>query len=143
MKMRVVPAALSLAFAAACMAPSQPAGTGTVTPAIQVDVGREFEIAVGQDARVQGSNIVIRFRGVTNDSRCPSDVQCVWAGNAVVNLDLSGEGLSGASLNTTLEPKSVRYGGYAIGLVGLKPVPKSGTAIPALEYVATLRVSAT
>jgi len=127
--------------AIACMTPSQPGTPGTLTPAIQAEVGREFDIAVGQEARLQGSNLVIRFRGVTNDSRCPSDVQCVWAGNAVAGFDLSGAGQSDALLNTTLDPKSVNYSGYTIALVGLKPTPKSGSNIPALEYVATLRVN--
>ena len=130
-----------LLSATACMTPSQPGTPGTLTPTIQAEVGREFDIAVGQEAKLQGSNVVIRFRGVTNDSRCPSDVQCVWAGNAVAGFDLSGAGQSDASLNTTLDPKSVSYAGYTIALVGLKPTPKSGSTIPALEYVATLRVN--
>ena len=130
-----------LLSATACMTPSQPGTPGTLTPTIQAEVGREFDIAVGQEAKLQGSNVVIRFRGVTNDSRCPSDVQCVWAGNAVAGFDLSGTGQSDASLNTTLDPKSVSYAGYTIALVGLKPTPKSGSTIPALEYVATLRVN--
>ena len=130
-----------LLSATACMTPSQPGTPGTLTPTIQAEVGREFDIAVGQEAKLQGSNVVIRFRGVTNDSRCPSDVQCVWAGNAVAGFDLSGAGQSDASLNTTLDPKSVSYAGYTIALAGLKPTPKSGSTIPALEYVATLRVN--
>jgi hypothetical protein len=127
--------------AIACMTPSQPGMPGTLTPVIQAEVGREFDLAVAQEAKVQGSNVVIRFRGVTNDSRCPSDVQCVWAGNAVAGFDLSGAGQSDASLNTTLDPRSVSYGGYTILLVGLKPAPRTGSTIPALEYVATLRVN--
>jgi hypothetical protein len=130
-----------LLLVAACMTPSQPGGTGTTTAAIQVAPGREFEIGVGQEAKVAGTSIVIRFRGVTNDSRCASDVQCVWAGNAVAGFDLSGAGQVDVSLNTTLDPKSVRYAGYTISLVGLKPIPKSGSAIPALEYIATLRLN--
>ena len=130
-----------LLSAIACMTPSQPGGSGGITPAIQVEVGREFDIAVGQEAKVEGTSVVIRFRGVTNDSRCPSNVQCVWAGNAVAGFDLRGAGTSDGSLNTTLEPKSVRYGGYTISLVGLKPIPRSGSTIPELEYVATLRVN--
>ena len=130
-----------LLFATACMTPSQPGGSGVVTPAIQISAGREFDIAVGQEAKVDGSDVVITFGGVTNDSRCASDVQCVWAGNAVAGFDLRGAGDSNASLNTTLDPKSVRYAGYTITLVGLKPIPKSGSTIPAVEYVVTLRVN--
>jgi hypothetical protein len=141
MKIRILTITLVL-VAAACMSTTQPGTSGSITPTIQVGVGSEFDISVGQQARIQGSEIVIRFRGVTNDSRCPSDVQCVWAGNAVAGFDLSGAGQSDAALNTTLDPKFVRYGGYTITLVGLKPVPKSGSAIPSLDYVATLRIAA-
>ena len=140
MKMLAVVTTLLLSVTA-CMTPSQPGGSGSVTPAIQIAVGREFDIAVGQEAKLEGSNVVIRFRSVTNDSRCASDVQCVWAGNAVAGFDLRGAGQSDAALNTTLDPKSVKYAGYTISLVGLKPIPRSGATIPALDYVATLRVN--
>jgi len=126
----------------ACAAPLQPGIPASVAPAIQVETGREFDLAVGQEARVNGTPLSIRFRSVGEDSRCPSDVQCVWAGNAVVRITLasSSGGSSEASLNTTLEPKSVVFSGYRIRMAGLKPVPRSGTAVPAAEYVVTLEV---
>ena len=123
-----------------CMTPSQPGSAGGVKTAIQVEAGKVFDLAVGQEARIQGSPVTVRFRSVAEDSRCPSDVQCVWAGNAVVKISLSsGEGPNSESaLNTTLEPKATQYGGYTIRLVGVRPTPKSGTKIPATEYIATL-----
>lgn len=134
--------ALLLALAA-CATPSQPGGAGAPATAIQVQTNRQFEIAVGQEARLEGTSIVLRFGGVANDSRCPSDVQCVWAGNALVVLSLrQGEGpATDASLNTTLDPKITKFGGYSIKLVDLKPVPNTGKAIAAGEYVATLEVN--
>jgi hypothetical protein len=45
-----------LLSAIACMTPSQPGGSGGITPAIQVEVGREFDIAVGQEATVSRGN---------------------------------------------------------------------------------------
>ena len=127
----------------ACATPSQPGGAGSPTTAIQVQPNREFDIAVGQEARLQGTDIVLRFGGVANDSRCPSDVQCVWAGNAVVGLSLrQGEAsATEAALNTTLEPKITKFGGHTIKLVGLKPMPDTGKAISGGEYVATLEVN--
>ena len=138
-KIEVV-AALLLSVTA-CMTPSQPGASGSVTPTINASMGSEFDLSVGQEAKLQGSAVVIRFRGVTEDSRCPSDVQCVWAGDAVVALSLTGAGSSDPSLHTTLDPKAVQYAGRTITLVGVKPIPRSGTKIPALEYVATLRVN--
>ena len=127
----------------ACATPSQPGGAGGPATAIQVQTNRQFEIVIGQEARVEGTAIVLRFGGVANDSRCPSDVQCVWAGNAVVGLSLrEGEGpATDAALNTTLDPKITKFGGYTVKLVDLKPVPNTGKAISGGEYVATLEVN--
>lgn len=128
---------------AACATPSQPGGAGNPATAVQVQTSREFDISAGQEAHVQGTAIVVRFRSVSNDSRCPSDVQCVWAGNAVVGLTLSqGDGpTTEASLNTTLEPQLTKFAGHTIKLVGLKPVPQSGKPIANGAYVATLEVN--
>lgn len=132
-----------MVMAAACATPSQPGGTGTPATAIQVQANREFDIASGQEAHIQGTPIVVRFRSVSNDSRCPIDVQCVWAGNAVVGLTLTlGEGPSTElSLNTGLDPKVTKLGGSTIKLVGLKPAPKAGKPITPANYVATLEVN--
>ena len=69
-----------------CASPSHPGDPGNVTPGVQVQTGREFDIAVGQTVEVQGTPMTIRFSGVAEDSRCPVDVQCVWAGDAVIEL---------------------------------------------------------
>lgn len=139
----------SFAFAVAvlihfsgCASPSHPGDPGNVTPGVQVQTGREFDIAVGQTVEVQGTPMTIRFSGVAEDSRCPVDVQCVWAGNAVVRLTIttSGGTSTDASLNTTLDPKSAMASGYTIRLAALKPAPRSGTKIPATSYLATLEV---
>ena len=140
LKIAFVAAALILS---ACTNTSHPDGPGVVT-GIQVDAGREFEITAGQEAQVRGTPLTVRFAGVTNESRCPSDVQCVWAGNAVVNLTLAaaGSGSADAALNTTLDPKSAVFAGYRVTLTGLKPYPRTGATISPGSYVATLEVRA-
>lgn len=136
--------AVALMFvSASCMTPSQPGSTSSVSPSIQVPPGRQFQLGVGQEARIQGTPITVRFQKVDEDSRCPIDVNCVWAGNAVARIWLSaGEGATGESrLNTTLEPKSTSFNGYNIRLVDLKPVPKSGSKIPASSYLAVFEAA--
>ena len=142
MKSRIVFVAAALVLSA-CTNTSHPDGPGVVT-GIQVDAGREFEISAGQEAQVRGTPLTVRFSGVTNESRCPSDVQCVWAGNAVVNLTIAaaGSGSSDVGLNTTLDPKSTTFAGYRVALTGLKPYPRSGATITPGSYVATLEVRA-
>jgi hypothetical protein len=127
----------------ACVTPSQPGTTGGVLPSIQVEPNRQFDLSMGQEAKIQGSGITVRFVGVGEDSRCPMDVQCVWAGNAIVRLSLisTQESSKDAALNTTLDPKSTQYGGFTFQLVGLKPSPRSGTRIAEADYVATLQAT--
>jgi hypothetical protein len=126
-----------------CASPSHPGDPGTVNRGVQVQPGRQFDLAVGQEAQVHGTGITVRFDSVTEDSRCAVDVQCVWAGNAVVRLGLSTPGKPGTtvSLNTTLDPKTVSFEGYRVSLAGLKPQPRSGTPAPTSSYVASLEVS--
>lgn len=128
----------------ACATPSHPGDPGTVTPGVQVPTGSGFDMIVGQEVQVQGTPLTIRFVGISEDSRCPSDVQCVWAGDAVARVVLSSQGTAGteASLHTTLDPKSVTFAGYTVRLTAVKPVPRSGTSIPAASYVATFEVRA-
>ena len=135
-------AIVAVCLLVACTQSSQPGPTGVVTPEVQVQPGRQFDLGIGQEARIQGSSVVIRFTGVSEDSRCPSDVQCVWAGDAAVRLALSGGPLSSEStLHTTLDPKSVQYAAYTVRLVGVKPTPKSGSRIADADYLATLEVT--
>src|SRR4029453_14195399 len=70
-----------------------------------VRLGREFKLKVGRAVTVKGTRLRIRFAAVENDSRCPADVMCVWAGNAAVRLQLgSGRGSNTVTLNTSSSP---------------------------------------
>jgi hypothetical protein len=127
-----------------CMSASQPA-TGTSEPSgsVQVGTGQDFQLNAEQSARVTGTPITVIFRSVSDDSRCPSDVQCVWAGDGAVKLGLQSTTVPSqeATLHTTLDPKIVDFSGYRIRIVSLAPYPKSGSSIPGDKYVVTLNVS--
>jgi hypothetical protein len=140
--LKAVIAGLAIFASIGCTTPSQPIPGGGVSPTIQVQADRQFDLMAYQEAVVEGTSLRIRFNAVSSESRCPSDVQCVWAGNAIVSLSLASSGIASgsATLNTTLDPKFTDYAGYRITLLGLKPYPKSGSKIPAADYVATLEV---
>ncbi|MDQ4079599.1 MAG: hypothetical protein M3125_02480 [Gemmatimonadota bacterium] len=98
-------------------------------------LGEPFDVRVGQTAFLADTRLSIRIEGVPEDSRCPRDVQCVWAGNARVALELrDGENTDTASVSSTLEPHAVTRWDYRIELVEVKPVSTEGQPIPQSEY---------
>ena len=48
-----------------------------------------FAVAIGETADL-GGGLTVRPIDVTEDSRCPQNVDCVWAGQLVLRADVSG-----------------------------------------------------
>lgn len=144
-------AAFAVLFAAALTACSQDAtAPARVTEAplaaasANVSLDQPFELRVGRSATVAGEGLTVSFEAVPSDSRCPTGVQCVWAGNAVVQVVLSKDGKAfGAELNTNLDPTSVDYLNYNVRLVSLAPYPSANNPIPQSQYRATFVVTKT
>jgi hypothetical protein len=88
----------------------------------------------------------IKFVAVEDDSRCPADVKCVWAGNAAVRLEVSTNRRDSTSLTLNTSRSSAlvgetQYQGYKLRLVELNPYPRSDQKIAAGDYTVTLLVS--
>jgi hypothetical protein len=87
--------------------------------------------------------VTVKLIKVANDSRCPSDVDCIWGGNAVVTLNIShkGETPVDVDLNTDLKPQNAVYMTYDVRLVRLDPYPKSDSVITIKDYAVTVQAS--
>lgn len=107
-----------------------------------VDVGQAFRLPVGHRARVGDDGLVIGFRGVLEDSRCPTDVDCVWAGDAAVALTLAvgRAGTRTVTLHTSVEPRAQTVGDLVVRLTGLTPEPHTRRPIDPDSYVASVIV---
>jgi hypothetical protein len=109
-------------------------------------VGHEFKVKAGQVVTLEGGSLRVKFASVAEDSRCPADVNCVWAGNAEVLVEVGAKGRRGKRvlrLNTEASRRragEARYQRYTVRLVGLSPRPRGGRKIAAGEYTATLLV---
>jgi hypothetical protein len=116
---------------------SDPAGAAVVT-----EIGQTFDLRVGQTARVGSGQLLVGFRGVAADSRCPVNVQCVWAGDAELRIQVTVGRMAWTDLtvHTGVEPRSARFREHTITAVGLKPETRAGSAIPKESYVVTLKV---
>ena len=110
----------------------------------QIGVGQEFPIKVGQQIKLAGQDVKVKFVAVSEDSRCPTDVNCVWAGNAAVALDfIDGDCTTLLKLNThqnSQSPENGKAGAYRVKLVKLDPHPRSNEKIAPGDYTATLMI---
>lgn len=97
---------------------------------------KEVSIGYGQEAYIPNQNLRIIFTDVTEDSRCPDNARCIWAGNGkvVVKLITPGTTAIDASLNTYLDPKEVSYESFSIQLRELSPYPHAGSQIEKNSY---------
>lgn len=117
-------------------------GTKPLDPSVEVPLGESFSLQIGQTARVSNSDLRIRFERVAEDSRCPTDVQCVWAGNARVVLVVAlGGDRQEVEMNTGVDPRTVEVDGHSLTLEDLRPLPSTGQSIPREGYTATLVVT--
>lgn len=85
----------------------------------------EHNIEEGKSVYVKGARLTIKFVEVVEDSRCPRDVTCIWAGNAKVKLLVSkGKNRSQeVELNSGIEPTAVTVFGFELSLKELTPYP--------------------
>jgi hypothetical protein len=128
---------------AACARPAQPTQPSAARTDQSIPVNEGFRLAYGKEGTVTGTDLRIRFDTLLEDSRCATDVQCVWAGNARIVLRFEGDiraGVKRDTLGVFLDPRMSTYGGYVIQFESLEPAPRSDRRPELRSYVAMLRV---
>ncbi len=114
--------------------PGTPRASATATRTAQ---GPRYSLTIGQAVAIPNSDLTIRFKGVTNDSRCPDSqfIACYWAGEATVSFEatigteshtmlLTMPGLTRDTTQRGDNPKTyMTYKGYVIQIVSLEPQP--------------------
>ncbi len=137
------------------IAEPSPAVTRTVVNEPVLD--EDFVLPFGETATLQDVGLQLTFTEVVKDSRCPTDVQCVWSGIVDVRLTarlppqpteefvLGGTTDSeGNVLGPVVEasgPTGAWYAGYTITLKQVTPYPQhANETIPFEDYAVTLVV---
>ena len=112
------------------------------TAAPDPELGQPFDVKAAAAVTVQGLRIT--FEGVSEDSRCPRGVQCVWAGDAAATFTLVKP--PAAAEQRTLHTsgrfaQQADYDSFVVRLEDVKPYPKEGVEIAPQDYLATLVVT--
>ena len=106
--------------------------SGCATPPInEGPIPRDGEmVRLGQAARA--GPLVVTPRAVIEDSRCPANVQCVWAGRIVVRTDVSA-GMARDVLDLELG-RPTPVGGGELMMTSAEPGKFAGTATDPRAY---------
>jgi len=104
----------------------------------EANLGDEFALGIGESIVITDEDLSIKFIEVSEDSRCPRDVICVWEGRVIVVVEVLKDGstkqlnLSQPGLND--DPSMKIYGGYEL-TYEVEPYPeKAEVEIKADEY---------
>jgi hypothetical protein len=109
---------------------------------LQASLGKEFSLSIGQSASISSDKLSVRFLDVTDDSRCPEGVTCIWAGQVSCLVEVTTNGktdqakLTATGGNST---SSQSVSGYAFAF-NMVPYPAAGKPITKGEYRLNLTV---
>ncbi|XGW00846.1 MAG: hypothetical protein ACAF41_33250 (plasmid) [Leptolyngbya sp. BL-A-14] len=112
---------------------------------IATSLDKQFELKYAQVAFVRSHNLRIRFSGVSEDSRCPSEVACIWEGQVTIAVNVAQGSRNLGSGNLTISPRSkassINFENYNIKLLSVSPYPKDSHKVELSEYSVTLVIS--
>jgi len=110
---------------------------------VKASLGQEVSLPVGQTVVITEQNLKIRFIEVSEDSRCPKDVTCVWEGMVSAVVEISADGSSQQlkliQPGLTEKPAIETHRGYQLTFK-VEPYPEEGKEIAANEYELVLTV---
>lgn len=86
---------------------------------------------LGEPTRIGA--LVVTPRSIVEDSRCPINARCVWAGRAIVRTDVAGANWR-ETLNLTLGER-INSHGTTLALTSVEPGKMAGAEAKPLDYV--------
>lgn len=111
-------------------------------PSITFSYGHENDFKIN-DVYHSNDNAIKFTITEINDSRCPSDVECIWAGKADVKIKMESplaENFVLSTLNNLLYTSIDTVGNYVFQLIDVSPYPISTREIKLEDYKVTLKI---
>lgn len=140
---------MGMAFITLSMMLNGCAAPPPANPAPRASLGQPVTLAIEQSVRLTDALVTISFAGVSEDSRCPTKVNCVWIGQAVLNfrVEIEGQPAQDITLSTIHSPDPTNIAtvsGFRIELTDVQPTPETPDhPISPAQYRATLIVTRT
>lgn len=102
------------------------------TPADEPASANQMQARIGSGASING--VVIVPKRVVEDSRCPMNARCIWAGRAVIEAAVT-VGTTTTTKQFTLGEDATIIGTKHIRLVGVAPEKMIGTETKDTDYL--------
>ena len=133
---------LLLAFAILCFASCEKEAGSDISG---FDLGAPFTLDFAQTDNTINNEVEVNFFEVVSDSRCPSDVTCVWEGESSVKLNVKiGEQDVNLVLSTHANngqgPPKDTLGEFIFTLLDVTPYPVSTVTLTDDDYQISLQV---
>jgi hypothetical protein len=117
---------------------------GKCEPSGSARLGEAFSLEIGQAVRIEEADLTIEFSEVASDSRCPRDVNCIQAGEALVQLSVAAGGGDKVILELSVPPGGARappqLQDKVVTLHEIEPQKHSEKTIDPSSYVAKVKV---
>jgi len=98
--------------------------------------GQQFELVEGATAHLTSVNLDILFKEVVKDGRCPTDVNCIWAGDAALAIRIE-DNLDTLHTTTVFGPDSLKVGPFMLKIRILQPRLNSEQTMSDVTYRAS------
>ena len=106
-----------------------------------IEINKEFDAKIGDSVSIKSESISLNILSLKEESRCPSDVQCIQAGQAVFNLSFISQGKTEDFTLSTMRETEKTIGNYIIKLIKVIPSGFKATQSPkSSDYVLTLKI---
>ncbi|MFC1967920.1 hypothetical protein ACFLVX_00820 [Chloroflexota bacterium] len=110
----------------------------------EVSLGQELSLQIAESASIKGEELQIRFLEVTEDSRCPMGVTCIWEGRVSCLVEITYQGSLDSVVLTepglTSFPPEQSFHEYKLAY-HIEPYPQAGAEIAEGEYRLHLKIS--
>lgn len=118
-------------------------------PEKSVGLEQRFEVGLGERVVLENTGTEVTFSAVTHDYRCPSDVQCIQAGEAGIVLTVTDSlgndsqvfiTIPGLILTPYRADDATRHGNRNFRLMRLNPYPNTGQDQSVQDYRALMMI---
>lgn len=103
-------------------------------------LGESFTMLPQLELTNKSADLTVKWLEVSEDSRCPKNTNCVWEGQAKVNLLVNGDPLTLTLRSGKPDEAQAMMGEYIFTAESLNPYPE-GTTIDPADYRLQLKVS--